>query len=333
MPLLLFQNQKLFDPARQKLLLFAAKILVAIVVISLLVHKISFTQLLTAFSQADAGFITVATALLGVNILFQFLKWQLIIHRDHPTVKKRHILYSLFIGMALGLVTPGRIGDFARTLFIRNVEQAVVLALLLIDKLITLVVLYFIGIIGLAQFVAMNVHPYVWMSVFIMTIVLALLFFIILARPQLLRRLMARYAVLFSRYPALDRFVNAFESVEPSFIFQLLAWTILQTVTYCSQFVLLIRAFHADISLVNGYLVVFAVMFTKSLLPISLGDLGVRESAAIFFLAQLGVPQAAAFNSSILLFAINILLPSVLGLGLFLFKRQNKRSNGKTRPD
>lgn len=333
MPPQFFQKRELFDPARQRLLLFAAKIVVAILVISLLVHKISFAQLMTAFSQADAGFITAAVALLSVNILFQFLKWQLIVHRDHPKVKQRHILYSLFIGMALGLVTPGRLGDFARTLFVRNVDQAVLLALLLIDKLITLVVLYFIGIIGLAQFVAMNVHPFVWMSIFIMTIVLAVIFFILLAKPQVLRRLMAHHDLLFSRHPAVDRFVSAIESVEPPFIYQLLVWTILQTVTYCSQFVLLIRAFHDTISIVNSYLVVFAVMFTKSLLPISLGDLGVRESAAIFFLAQLNVPQAAAFNSSFLLFTINILLPSVLGLGLFLFKRQNRKSNGKIGSD
>ncbi|MBN1560921.1 flippase-like domain-containing protein [candidate division KSB1 bacterium] len=330
MPFTLSDKRKLFDPAIQKRLLFGLKILVTILAISLLVRKISCQQLLTAFTQAETKFIAAAAALLAVNIFFQYRKWQLIVHRDYPSVKNRQILYSLFIGLALGLVTPGRLGDFARTFFIKDVQHAGMLALLLIDKLITLAVLYFIGILGLSHFISMGMHPYIWTSVFILTLAL-LLFLVLLSRPAWVRRILARYHRLFSRHPAIDRFIDGIESAKPALILQLLAWTILQTVTYCSQFVLLVRAFN-DISLINGYLATFAVMFTKSLLPISLGDLGVRESAAIFFLAQLHVPEAAAFNASFLLFTVNILMPSILGLGLFLFKRQNSaKSNGKTR--
>jgi uncharacterized membrane protein YbhN (UPF0104 family) len=328
MPFFLSDKPLFFDPARQKRLLFAIKILVTVLVISLLVRKISFRQLVIAFTQADNGFITAAAALLGVNIYFQFRKWQLIVRRDHPYVKNRQLLYSLFIGLALGLVTPGRIGDFARTLFIKDAERAGILALLLIDKLITLAVLYFVGILGLSHFISIDMHPYVWLPVFMMTSAL-LFFLVILSRPAWVRRFFARYHRLFSRHPAIDRFIDGIESARAPIVLRLLVWTIVQTMTYCSQFVLLVRAF-SDISFIDGYFATFAIMFTKSLLPISLGDLGIRESAAIFFLTQLHVPKAAAFNASFLLFTINILLPSIMGLALFLFKRQNSiKSNGK----
>ena len=324
---------KHLDPAKQKLIFFALKIIIALLVLSILVRKISFSQLTGVLSQANNAYIFSAAALLSVNIYFQFAKWQIVVHHEYPHVKNRQILYSLFVGMALGLATPGRIGDFGRTFFIKNVEWPRLLGLLMIDKLITLAVLYFVGIIGLSHFISMRMHSFVWLPVFIMTIALAALFLLFLLRPELLRSMINRYQALFSKYAAVENFLCGIESATPKLAFRLLALTIFQTVTYCSQFVLLVLAFY-KIPIIGGYLSTFAVMFTKSLLPFSFGDLGIRESAAVYFFGQFHVPAAAAFNASFLLFTINILLPSVMGLGLLLFKRQTIiKSNGKSPSD
>ena len=59
-----------------------------------------------------------------------------------------------------------------------------------------------------------------------------------------------------------------------------------------------------------------STILTKTLLPISLADLGIREGAAVFFFSKLQVGKVAAFNGSLLLFAVNVLLPTFLGLFL-----------------
>lgn len=59
-------------------------------------------------------------------------------------------------------------------------------------------------------------------------------------------------------------------------------------------------------------------MLVKSMLPISIGDLGIRESAAVFFLGKIGLAESTAFNASILLFLINLVIPSMIGLVLVL---------------
>ena len=71
----------------------------------------------------------------------------------------------------------------------------------------------------------------------------------------------------------------------------------------------------------HGYLAVASAFLAKTLLPVSFGDLGVRESAAIYFFAQFGISRAAAFNASFLLFLINLLIPSLAGLLIILFNR------------
>jgi uncharacterized membrane protein YbhN (UPF0104 family) len=62
-------------------------------------------------------------------------------------------------------------------------------------------------------------------------------------------------------------------------------------------------------------------MFTKSILsPITFGELGIREGAAIFFLTQMGELSSTALNASLALFFINIIIPSLIGLSLLFLK-------------
>jgi uncharacterized membrane protein YbhN (UPF0104 family) len=63
-------------------------------------------------------------------------------------------------------------------------------------------------------------------------------------------------------------------------------------------------------------------MFTKTFFPaISLSELGIREGVSVFFLGQMGVDAASAFNAALFLFFINILIPSLIG-SVLLFKKK-----------
>ena len=65
-------------------------------------------------------------------------------------------------------------------------------------------------------------------------------------------------------------------------------------------------------------------MFVKTIIPpISMGELGIREGASVYFLSQFGERTSIGFNSSILLFIINLLIPALIGVGMFF------RKNGK----
>ncbi len=329
MPFKIYHKLRDIPPTTRKIGFFMLKIVVAVLMLFVLIRKLSLERLVDALIAADELFIAAAFLLMFFNIYLQFCKWRLVVYREKSDIKRRHLLFSLLVGMALGLVTPGRIGDFGRTFFVKNVEWARLLGLLMVDKLITLCVLYFFGIIGLSHFISMRMHPFVWLPIFLMTLGLVSLFLLFLLRPVLLRSILVRLHHKSSRRGAVEKFLAGIESATPGFTGRLLFLTIVQTLTYCSQFVLLIQAFF-KMPILAGYLSAFAVMFTKSLLPISLGDLGIRESASVYFLGQFGTPDVAAFNASFLLFLINVLLPSLLGLALLLFNRQNMFTrNGK----
>ena len=61
------------------------------------------------------------------------------------------------------------------------------------------------------------------------------------------------------------------------------------------------------------FVAVPAVFALKTLLPISFLDLGVREAAAVLVFSALNVAEEPALVASILVFALNVLLPALAG--------------------
>jgi uncharacterized membrane protein YbhN (UPF0104 family) len=88
------------------------------------------------------------------------------------------------------------------------------------------------------------------------------------------------------------------------------------------QMFLLLNAF-SPVQPGDAFLGFAAMMFLKSLVPISLGDLGIREAGSVYFYALRGIASATALNAALLLFAINILLPSLIGLLFMPRSRSN----------
>ena len=82
------------------------------------------------------------------------------------------------------------------------------------------------------------------------------------------------------------------------------------------QMFYLINSF-SHINFIHTFVGTSAMMFAKSLLPISIGDLGIREVGSIYFFSLYGISQAAALNASLFLFFINIFIPSILGIYFF----------------
>jgi len=66
------------------------------------------------------------------------------------------------------------------------------------------------------------------------------------------------------------------------------------------------------------------VMFVKTIIPpVSMGELGIREGASVYFLTQMGEAASVGFNASIMLFIINLLIPALIGAVMFLRKNGN----------
>jgi hypothetical protein len=293
-----------------KTLVLGIKGLITLGVIGYLIHKIELSDIWDALISAQHRYILIAAALIPLNLGLQYLKWKTL---AQLTVEARgkEIWLSLMGGLALGLLTPGRVGEYGRALFIQKPGWKSLVGLTLYDKFTSLVLLACIGFNSVAWFIADQKTIPAGIFILLNTLSLSILF--LLLNPRILARMLYGLKGIWAKYPRVYELLCGIEHFKRWTASSVFGLAVLQITVYLSQFVLLILAF-ARVQLSHAYIASAATMLTKTALPIAIADLGIRESAAVFYFGQLGVSHAAAFNASLLLFSINVFIPSLVGV-------------------
>ncbi|HNW59539.1 MAG TPA: lysylphosphatidylglycerol synthase transmembrane domain-containing protein [bacterium] len=302
---------------RHKRTLIIAKVAIAIIVVAMLVRRIHAAELKSAMLQARILWILPAVLLLGLNLFFQYRRWALLVRRLQPQTPARQIFSSLLSGITLGFITPGRVGEFGRAFLIAGNDWPRLLGLTLLDKCYAFLTLLFFGLIGMLPILKRETELLVWLPLILIALSFFAVLFLLLLHPPFLAGILKKFRKHWENRNKLARIISSLEHVPPLLAIRISLLALSQVLTYLLQFYLLIRAF-SPLPLIRGLQALMATLWVKTMLPISIGDLGVRESAAIYFLGELGIPAAAAFDGSLLLFLINVLLPALTGLVLLL---------------
>jgi uncharacterized membrane protein YbhN (UPF0104 family) len=297
---------------------FAAKLLLAGVALGYLTYFIDWAVLVESARGAQPLWILAALALMPFNIGLEAYRWHRLVRRVAPEVTYRQSLAAVLSGYPLGLVTPARAGDYAgRALYLRYEGKLELVALTFAERMATLACILVAGLVALGPFLVIqsDLPQLAWATLFVSGTAGTIGFLFLLLHPRVARRVLAA-ALPFRRMRRVLAVLGRFDRRDARILLALSA------VRYCIfslQFVLLVFAFDAGTSFIIVAAGVALVFFAKSAIPsFTLGDLGVREGAAIYFLGALGVASAAAFEASLVLFGINLLLPALIGLPLLL---------------
>ena len=68
---------------------------------------------------------------------------------------------------------------------------------------------------------------------------------------------------------------------------------------------------------------VFPITLLTNILPITIGNLGVREGATILLLREYGIESEIAFNTAIILFFLHSFIPAIIGI--YMVQSINKK--------
>jgi len=292
----------------KKVVPIVTRFIVSAIVLYFIISMVQWRNVIVAYKSADSSFILIAALLLLVNISVRTLKWRNMLRsvKDKPTFKEA--FGSVMLGISLGSFTPGEIGEFAgRALHVTDAKRSHIVGLALLDKAQIFVVTSCAGIVSLACLAFNNL-----MIIILVTIVIVFLSGIFVMRLGMIATLGHRLNTSFFQKSWLTRVLDGFNLLNLQQLFTTLLYTLVFYGVLILQMFCLINSF-SQISLIHAFIGTSAMMFIKSLLPISIGDLGIREAGSIFFFSTYGISQAAALNASLLLFFINIFIPSILG--------------------
>lgn len=289
-----------------------ARLAIGIILLIVLTQLVDAGAIWTAFLLASVPPLIMAAALLTCNLGFQILKWNYLLRLRIADVSWRQTITSFLFGMTLGLLSPGQLGEFGgRAWRWEGQSPHSVVGLTIIDRMQALFIIGIGGLSSTAWIFLPHTIPFLAAVVF-PSLLLLLLFF----NPRMIRKLLVAVGTGRLKFRWTQDFLESLDNLNTR---QLFVMFFLTTLFYLSTFLqlhFLVNAFYPT-TFAESFLGFSAMMLYKTFLPISLGDLGVREATSVFVFSLLDIPKAAVFNASLLLFVLNILLPAIIGL-LFL---------------
>lgn len=268
--------------------------------------------------------LAIGIALWPLNWLIEALKWWLLTVHSERSI--RQALGDVLVGQYFGLVTPNRLGEGpgrmhqtlagnrSRDLFaFANSSIAQLLATLLFGSICLVLVASYISTIDSQWWlIAFPLRWLIWVGTLIL-----LLFYIEPGWSHMLREMVKPDGWIGKRIGGLQTY-NRHENGRTLFL------SIARYLVFSTQFVCVVIAFGFEGNTSELFIRIALVYLGSTIIPsFALAELGVRESMAVLLFPAIGINPAVAFIATLLVWIVNILLPSIAGMVLFFRRRSS----------
>jgi uncharacterized protein (TIRG00374 family) len=293
-----------------------AKLFVSALLIWLVCRKVDFTTILRHFGDQDAAWLLAAAAITLGQILLGALRWGQILDALAANVTYRMIFAVTYIGSFFNCWLLGNAGgDIARMLLApaQSHGRATIVHSVLFDRIVTLFGLS----LAVLPLILLNIGPLSRsVSVIGVAIVASLPWVAMCGGSYWIAKIAADRRgrlskAIFELCDSWCLLYRARQRLVLALVFAVLGQILISAAAYC-----LARAQHIDVSFVD-FLALMPPVVLITALPISAGGWGVRESAMVTALGQVGMTASSALLDSVemgLLAAIVSLPGSVIWL-------------------
>jgi uncharacterized protein (TIRG00374 family) len=289
--------------------LIALRGLLSLVLLVILFQFVNLADVAASMVKARFEYVGGALILVLANLGLQVLKWRYFVRLINPASSNLETTGSLLFGITLGAITPGQLGEFGgRALTHSSVSPGGILGLTLVDKLQTMCIMGIAGIVSLTLLLHLPMAIAAICDVLVLAFGLTFFF-----NPGVVVWILSKVRRSFLEKAWVRDFMEAVQIFRFDHLLVAFALTCFFYLVLFIQMFLLLNAF-GSVGLYDAFLGFAAMMFLKALIPISLGDLGVREASSVYFYSLRGIAHGTSLNASLLLFVLNVMLPSILGL-------------------
>lgn len=295
-----------------------AKAALAAIIVGYLVVVVDPSKIWATARAANPWLLVGAIGLVIPNLWGNGRAWAALMTPLIPAMSARTMWRALMAGFAMGFFTPARVGEYAgRAFSVVYPNKWSVTATVLLQRLIDLVIGLWAGTVVLAASWYMGALPaqvgwgVSWGVVLSAGVAFAGVVTLLLLIPKQVLRVAER---LPERWVAWGAHLSFLDRLSRSCIGASFGWSIFRYGVFIVQMAVLVQAFDPSVAFVGAFAGAALAYYIRYLLPMpTLMDLGVREGAAVFFLPLFGADPAAALNASLVVFALNIAAPSLVG--------------------
>ncbi len=314
-------------------LIAVLKIAVSLVLITYLLSRVGLHNVAEVIRSASANYLylLVALAMYFGAIALGSVKWQILLKAQGISVPLGNLLSFTFAGLFFGNFLPTNVGgDFVRgyDLARHTLLPAETAISVVVDRMLGLIAFVFVAVVMALLVVYSAGQAALWQVAVVAAVVLLGLcaVFALMLSDRLRRQirrlfglaLLSPLAPLYDRLSgALSAYRRSYGALALSFCISILVLTIGSLVNY-----LIALALGGGISLLHIFLFTPLITFVL-LIPISLGGIGLNQSAYVFFFNLVGVPEEKSFAISLIMQAI-IIVASLPG-GILWWRKRSAR--------
>ncbi len=275
--------------------------------------------------SAGPSWFTLVILLAPVNWFWEAVKWQRVVRYLHP-VTLWVSFKAVVTGIAFGMVTPGKLGDFAgRILYVPQRKRVAAAIGTLMTNLIQVAASSTAGMAGVIYFLWHH-HSGRWLSDFLKICGLVVILLGILWGT---RRCWTGWLLQFRPFRKMARYFRVLKRYDTRDIVFIYGFSLVKYLTYNMQFLLLANLLGAQVPWVAG---IFATMMMYWLLmaipSFMLADISVRGFVAgvVFLETGLALNGVSLLAASYVTWLLNLVLPAVIGSVLMVGIRQKSKS-------
>lgn len=247
-----------------------------------------------------------AIVLVFPNIWLAYLKWKVTLKGAQIDVPMRIRSQSFFAGIVTGMLTPNMVGNFIGRLYYFDREhRPVIIGLTLIANYAQFLSSITFGVLAVymvGELYVLDINTDRIYALLFLLLVIYLLYFTIEFILKLLK----------NRFGAEN--IVAVLSQQKMLRLKLLGLSFLRFIVFTSQFLLMLHAFGAEISLDLLFAIWQVYLLTMIVPSLFLGKVGIKESISLAVLSLLGINSYAILFTSLLIWFVNSMSPALIGL-------------------
>lgn len=247
--------------------------------------------------------------LMPLNWMLEALKWQ---YMSKKVIEMNFIkaLYGVLAGLSLSFITPHGLGDYVgRIMLLDNTGRGRLGGAILLGRLCQMSVTIILGLFGASYFIEVK-----WILLSILMLAAMVIAF---AKYGIIGRVLS-----WKKIPVkLDYYLGILKTFDVRSVRYIFFLSFLRYMIFASQLMILLQIFTNNLDWYHSFIGTTWVFLAKSVIPSFnfLSDLGVREFSAIYFFQKQPEEIPMIVVATLLLWGINILLPTLAGAPL-IFK-------------
>lgn len=265
----------------------------------------------SALSDASSYVLLICCLIfIPINWGIESYKWQQIT-RPVEEVSFSTATQSVYAGVCVGNLAPGRATEFlAKVLFFKANNRATITLLHFANGMFQLSITILFGVLAIFVFYQekIDVGNTKALLVGILCIVLLSLFTLFITKFEAIQKWIVKK---FERSLGHNAIPYHFSK---ALIGKLFLFSILRYVVFTFQFILIIKIFYTEALTAQLIAAICIYFLLTTILPmISFIEAAVRSAIALFVFSGSGVPEIALVITAVLLWVINIVVPSIVG--------------------